>query len=320
MKEINVFIPSVGRRVELVQLFKKTSKEMNIKSNIIAGDSSKLAPALVFADSTVILPRIDDKNYIDSIIKACLNHNVSIIIPTIDTELRVFSENRKKIEDNTSAIILLSSDEVIDICRNKVKTQNYLEQNGFLIPKMYDLSNLPNNITFPLFIKPKDGSSSINAFKVNNQDELNIYLKLVDNPILQDCMIGDEYSVDVFLDLNSNIISIVPRLRIATRAGEILKGRIVLDKTIIDDVKTLMETIEPIGHITVQLMKTIKGIEYIEINPRFGGGAPMSIMAGANSCMFIYSILMGKDIDFDGNKIKENTYLRFDQSVCIKND
>ena len=52
------------------------------------------------------------------------------------------------------------------------------------------------------------------------------------------------------------MVTIVPRLRVATRSGEIAKGKIVKDREIIDDVQKLMNVLKPIGHITVQLMKT----------------------------------------------------------------
>ena len=144
------------------------------------------------------------------------------------------------------------------------------------------MKKIIKNILFPVFIKPVDGSSSINAFKVNSKEELDNYLKLIKKPMIQEYISGEEFTVDVFLDFDSNIISIVPRLRIQVRGGEISKGKIVKNRLVIDEVMKLMKTLKPIGHITVQLMLTDKGIKFIEINPRFGGGAPMSIESGAD--------------------------------------
>jgi len=318
MNEINILILSAGRRVELVQSFQKAAKNLNVKSNIVAADCSNTAPALYFADRSVILPRISDANYIESLIAACNKENIALVVPTIDTNLLLLTENKSTIEEKTNAKVLISAPSVIKICRDKINTQKFMEENGFGIAKMYTEAELTNeDLQYPLFIKPKCGSSSMDTYKVNNAHELNIYRSIIDDPIIQDFMEGEEFTVDVFLDFESNIITIVPRLRIATRSGEIAKGKIIKDQDIINDVTKLMKVLKPIGHITVQLMKTKKGIEYIEINPRFGGGAPMSIQCGADSCEYLLKLLMGEKIGYHEDYQDNVTFLRFDNSICL---
>ena len=318
MTEYNILILSAGRRVELVQSFQKAAKRLNIKSNVVAGDCSETAPAIYFADRKAILPRINEDNYVDEIINVCKREGIRLVIPTIDTDLLLLSEERERIESESGAVVLISSTEVISICRDKINTQKFLEENGFKIPKMYSEEELDSGkLEFPLFIKPKSGSSSINTFKVNNIEELATYRSLIKEPIVQDFMEGKEFTVDVFLDFDGNLITVVPRLRMATRSGEISKGKIVKDREIIEDIKRLVEVLKPIGHITVQLMKTNKGIEYIEINPRFGGGAPMSIQSGADSCENLYRLLMGENLEYNENYRDNIMFFRFDNSICV---
>jgi carbamoyl-phosphate synthase large subunit len=318
MDEYNILILSAGRRVELVQSFKRAARKLNIKSNIVAGDCSYSAPALYFADRVYKLPRINEPSYIDSIIDACNKENIALIVPTIDTDLLLLSRKKEYIESETKAKLLISDVQVVEICRDKIKTQRFLESNGFKVPKMYTSVELQNaDVEYPLFVKPKSGSSSINAFKANNRKELDIYINIIGDPIIQDFVEGEEFTVDVFLDFESNIITIVPRLRIATRSGEISKGRIIKDREIINDVKRLMEVLKPIGHITVQLKKTDNGIQYIDINPRFGGGAPMSIYSGADSCENLYRLLMGEKLEYNENYRDNIMFLRYDSSICL---
>ena len=318
MTEYNILILSAGRRVELVQSFQKAAKRLNIRSNVVAGDCSETAPAIYFADRKAILPRINEDNYIDEIINVCKRENIKLVIPTIDTDLLLLSEERERIESESGAVVLISSTEVVSICRDKINTQKFLEENGFKIPKMYSEKELDSReLEFPLFIKPKSGSSSINTFKVNNKEELATYRSLIKEPIVQDFMEGKEFTVDVFLDFDGNLITVVPRLRMATRSGEISKGKIIKDREIIEDIKRLVEVLKPIGHITVQLMKTNKGIEYIEINPRFGGGAPMSIQSGADSCENLYRLIMGERLEYNENYRDNIMFFRFDNSICV---
>ena len=325
MMDINVLILSAGRRVELVERFKKARERMGINGKIIAVDISETAPAIYFADKFYLIPRISEESYTTAIIDVCKKENISVIIPTIDTELLKLAENREKIETETGAKILLSRDEVVWICRNKKNTQKFFEENGFGVPKLLSEDDVKSgNYTFPLFIKPLDGSSSINTFKVTKKDELDFFMNYIEKPMVQEFMEGEEFSVDVFCDFDSMPITIVPRQRIATRSGEIAKGQVVRDREIINDVKRMLDILKPIGHITVQCMKTKKGIEYIEINPRFGGGAPMSIDAGADSCENIYRLLNGESLCYNEDYKDNALFVRFDNSIMInmeqKND
>ena len=319
MISYNILLLSVGRRVELVNCFRNAARQLNIESKIIGGDCSDMAPALYFADEMCILPRIDSADYIGSIIDCCNEYDIALIVPTIDTDLLLLAENGEYIEKNTDAKLLISDLNVIEICRDKEKTQTFLKNHSFKAPYTYTEKELdnPSDLTFPLFIKPKDGSSSINAFRVHDADELHVYRKLIKNPIVQDLLEGEEYTVDCFLDFAGNIVTIVPRLRMATRGGEIYKGRIVKDPAIIDETKRVLEALKPIGQITAQCIKTKRGIEFIEINPRFGGGAPMSIASGADSCANLYRILMGQNLQYNEAYTDGLLFLRFDSSICL---
>ncbi len=321
MDSVNVLILSAGRRVELVNCFINARKRLGVPGNVIAVDCSQTAPALYFADKYHLVPRIDSGKYVEAVIDVCNEEEVSLIVPTIDTELLLLSKNRELIESKTKAKLLVSDFSVVDVCRNKLNTQRFMEEHGFLVPHLYTKEEISNgNLKYPVFVKPVDGSSSIDTFKVENEKELEAVLTLVDEPMVQDYMDGEEYTIDVFLDFESNIITVVPRIRMATRSGEIAKGRIVKDIDIIKDVTRLMNELKPVGHITVQCRKTSKGIEYIEINPRFGGGAPMSIMAGADSCENLYRLLRGEVLSYN-DEFRENvTFLRFDSCIMLNED
>lgn len=316
MNSINILILSAGRRVELINCFKKAARELKIDSKIIATDLLDTAPAIYFADNYYLIPRIGSDDYIEKIIDICKKENIYLIVPTIDTELLILANNKDYIENQTNAKLLVSDLSVIEICRNKINSQNFFEKKGFGVPKLIKNIN-SSDFKFPVFIKPIDGSSSINTFKVNNQRELEFFNSYIKNPIVQELVSGIEYTIDVFLDFDSNIITVVPRQRLAVRGGEISKGKIIKDRDIINDVTRLMKVLKPIGHITVQCIKTDKKIIYIEINPRFGGGAPMSIKAGADSCKNLLKLLQGKKLSYNEDYKENVLFLRFDEAIMI---
>jgi len=323
-KEINILILSAGRRVELTRLFKAARDRLGVRGKIVAMDCSLLAPALYFADEMIKAPRISENDaYIYSIIKACEDHKISLIVPTIDTELILLAERKEEIESKTGAKVLVSDLSLINVCRDKTNTQRFMEENGFLVPRMIEGDDLERGRAgFPVFIKPLDGSSSINAFKAETAEELETFREIIGEGkyIIQDFMEGEEYTVDAFLDFDSRLITVVPRIRLAVRSGEIAKGKIVKDREIMDDVRRLLGVFKGIGQITIQCMKTKRGIEYIEINPRFGGGAPMSIMAGADSCEKLYRLLLGERLEYNEDYRENLTFLRFDASIMLNEE
>jgi len=152
---------------------------------------------------------------------------------------------------------------------------------------------------------------------VENEEELEVYAGQVEDYIVQPFVSGKEYTIDIFCDWNGNPISIVPRERLQVRAGEVLKTQICMDQTMIEEARVLCAAFKPCGPMTVQLIRDSEGLDwFIEINPRFGGGAPLSMKAGARSAEAILKLMDGEEVG--EQEIADGAiYSRFDQSVCI---
>ena len=85
-------------------------------------------------------------------------------------------------------------------------------------------------------------------------------------------------------------------------------------------IELLCKSFKPIGPITVQLIREENtGIDYyIEINPRFGGGAPLSIKAGADSAEALLRLLRNEKMAYIAYAAEDGAvYSRFDQSIRI---
>lgn len=317
MKEVRILFTGVGRRIELVQAFREAALILNINLKIYGADMAGTAPALVYCDYTRKVCGMKDANYISELVQICENDKIDLLIPTIDTDLLVLSKNTDAFK-NTK--VLISNPDKILVCRDKNNTSEFFEGCGCKAPKTFnDWKKYDGE--FPCFIKPKDGSSSVNAFKVENIEELEMYAQQVEDYIIQNYIEGTEYTVDVFCDINGQPIYIVPRIRLQVRAGEVLKTQIVLDETIIEECKRIIEKFKPVGPMTIQLIRKNDTQEdyYIEINPRFGGGAPLSMKAGAKSAEVLLRQLIGDDSNSNGMISDGAVYSRFDQSVCIQN-
>lgn len=317
--QVKILFTCVGRRVELMQAYRLAADKADVDLKIYATDMTNTAPAAQFVDKVFIAPRIKSPEYLPFLLDVCEKENIDALIPTIDTDLMLLAENREAfIKVGTK--VLIANPEKVAVCRDKNLTGDYFNSIGLSAPKSFnDASSY--DMGFPAFIKPKDGSSSIDAYKVNNEEELKAYADKITDYVVQPFISGTEYTVDMFCDLDGNPVYITPRIRLAVRAGEVLKTKINNEPSIVEEMKTLASDFKPRGAITVQLIRDDNTGKnwYIEINPRYGGGAPLSIKAGADSPSVVLGLLTGKTFDYQQNAAEEGAvYSRFDQSVRVE--
>lgn len=312
---MNILFTGVGRRIELLQAFRNAALVLDKELKIYGADMAGTAPALAYCDFARRVVAMKDPQYIDDLLRICTDDYIDLLIPTIDTDLLVLSENKEKFEA-IGTRVMISDPDKIQICRDKNNTSQFFADCGIHAP-------MPVNdwreykAGYPAFIKPKDGSSSINAFKVENREELEVYAGQIEDYIVQPFISGREYTIDIFCDWEGSPVSIVPRERLQVRAGEVLKTRIDLDQAMIEESKKLCSAFKPCGPMTVQLIRDAAGIDwFIEINPRFGGGAPLSMKAGARSAEAILRLMDSEEVE-EQSVANGAIYSRFDQSVCI---
>ncbi len=338
---IKILFTSAGRRVELMQAFRQAADMVDEKVMIYGADMSDSAPALAYCDKTEIVCRISDERYIPLLLEICKREEIDALIPTIDTDLLVLSQHKADFE-NIGTKLLVSDPEYIGACRDKRKTAEFFVKCGLNTPNPTD--NVDNyNDGFPCFIKPLDGSSSINAFKAESRQQLLGLAAKVPDYIIQPFVEGEEYTIDIFCGFDCEPVFITPRKRLAIRSGEVLKTQMFMDDKMIEESKKLLEKFKAVGAITVQLIRGRKIDDtedkdyFIEINPRYGGGAPLSIKAGANSPLAVIKLLQmvnkGKengansveaglsyDLEAEKHMDTESVYTRFDQSICVDNN
>lgn len=315
---IKILFTGVGRRIELIQAFRQAALCLGVNLKIYGADVAGTAPALAYCDGTRKVCGMREPEYIYQLVSICREDDIDLVIPTIDTDLLVLSEHIADFE-KVGIKVLVSKPDKIAICRNKNYTGDFFRTCGLKAPDTYhDVKEYPG--PYPCFIKPKDGSSSIDAYKVNNPEELASYAEKIADYVIQPFIDGTEYTIDIFCDFEGNPIFIIPRERIQVRAGEVLKTKIHLDDTMISESRKLIDHFRPCGPITVQLIQNRSTGEnyYIEINPRYGGGAPLSMKAGARSAETVLRLLNGEKLTYQENCCNDKAvYSRFDQSVCI---
>lgn len=322
---MNILICSVGRRVQLIDYFKK---ELNkVKGKVIAVDCDNTAPALYHADVYEIVPRIDHPEYIQHLKRICQKYHIKGILTLIDPELSLLTRYKEEFKKEGIQMII-SNRKVIDICYDKYLTFQFLQENNLpSVPTYIDLNEVTEelnsgNLEFPLIVKLKNGSGSIGIHKVTNRQELESLLTPNHKFIVQPFMQGSEYCVECYVDIISKkTTSFFSKRKLNMRAGETDKSVVVKDPILHILTKKLITSLGPVGPVDIDFFKTEEGYVISEINPRFGGGYPYAYEMGQNFIKDIMNNLNGFSnvpyANYLGEYEEGKTMVRYDQFVVL---
>lgn len=320
--KFNILISSAGRRVALLRIVRRTLESMGLEGQVIAVDRSRLSAAYHDADKAFTVPACTATEFIPEVMDICRKHEVRLVIPTIDTELQTYSAAKDLFEEYGTRVAV-SSEETILIGANKEETYNWLKRNGF--PTVYQakpeevINVLPEN-NFPMIVKPRMGSASIGVCKVNNIEELRIATRGGDY-IVQSIAPGIEHTVDVFVDGHGCCRCAIPRRRYEVRAGEVSKGMTVRIPVLMDLARKIAEMLPgAYGVLNIQMFWESKNelINVIEINPRFGGGFPLSWKAGGDYLRWLIEDVLGLPSTARYNNWRSGlVMLRYDDAIYI---
>ena len=318
----NVLITSAGSRVSLLRAFRDELRRIHPGGLVLAADvSPELSAAAAIADGRHAVPPASDPSYVDALLTICRATGVTLVVPTIDTELQVLADNRHRFAAE-GVTVAVSDPRFVESCRDKRRTAELLASYGVPSPASVD----PADPDFPLFVKPYDGSLSVGATVVRTADDL---ARHVDDPRAMFAEYLDpadhvEYTVDLYYDGSHRLRCAVPRRRITVRAGEVHKAQTSRCHVHRFITSRLAHLDGARGCLTLQVFHNpaTDRVTAIEINPRFGGGYPLSYRAGANFPRWLLQEVMGFGSSPQGDGPSDEwtdglLMLRYDAEVIV---
>ena len=313
----NILITSVGRRVELVEAFVEAANNLS-NSEVFGTDMNpEMSSAARFVSSCFPVHRADSNDYIFELLEICEKHKIGLIVPTLDTELIALAQNRE-LFTRAGVNVVISDLELVSKCRDKRLTSVLFSELKIPIPKELDLTGKE----LPIFGKPVSGSLSQGLVIIKSKSEITEeILSNKDEMVFMEYISPsqyDEYTIDAYYDKKSECKCLVPRRRIEVRGGEISKG-ITNKGTIYSDLVSLFKQITGArGVLTIQVFahKKTGQLKGIEINPRFGGGFPLSNAAGAKYAEYIIKeYILHQQIDFNDQWKDQLKMTRYDKAI-----
>jgi carbamoyl-phosphate synthase large subunit len=296
MHEMNIMITAASRRVPLISAFMQALKNLGLRGNVITTDMNRLSPGLYFSDKHYLVPLATDGEYVPTLKSIAFKERVHLLIPTIDDELPILGSQA----DSFLAMgvrVVVSSHQTGLICNDKRLTAEFLEGKGIPVAKTWLPAELNfSELTYPLFLKPRSGRGSVGAHMIYGERDLRFYLEEVPDPVVQEYLHGREFTIDVLADFNGKVISAVPRERLVVRSGVTDRGQTWANSQMIELGARTAEALEIRGPANIQVKWHQEKATIFEVNPRFSGGIPLTIAAGADFPSWLIEMRCGRRV------------------------
>lgn len=313
---INILFTSISNKVSLVECFRDAYKKHAIRGSIIGADINPYSTGLYAGDTGYIVPKLYSVLFRKEILEICTKENIRLIIPTRDEDLVYFSKH-KNFFASKGVRIMVADKKTVALCNDKGAFHAFLKKYG--IPTVKTWTRPSKKIPYPCIVKPKDGKGGRGIKEIRNRQAL-LRTNLT-GKIIQEKITGTEYTIDYFADFKARPICIVPRIRLVMKDGESKVGITKKHAKIIRLSKKLGQTLGLIGHNTIQCFETGDGgVVFLEVNPRFGGGAPLGIKAGCKSPEYILLMLSGEKLKTDFDFTENLIMLRHTKDIFLKHD
>jgi carbamoyl-phosphate synthase large subunit len=306
-----VLFTCAGQRVDIVSAFGRAG------ATTVATDLDRLAPALYHADHMALVPRIADAAYVPALAALVTEYDIRLVVPLTDLDQEILSEHRAAL---APALVLAPPAEVCAAMGDKYRAHAFFEANGIPSPRTWLPADVPADARYPLLVKVREGFGSRHIYRAADADELAFFLRYttVDSMVQELCE-GEEFSIDVFCDLDGRCLNAIARTMIQSKGGESIKGTSILDRELIDHACRVAEAIGIVGPANVQCFREPDGsLPVTDVNPRFGGAFPLPLAAGSRYPELAIALANGERPEPRVGEYRAGvTMTRFFSEICL---
>ena len=302
--------------------FRRAMRALGLRGGIVATDITRSSPGFQTADAGVIVPKADAPEYVPALLETVRRHGVRLAVPMTDLDLLPLARHRGEFEA-LGCTPMIGSEAIVSACMDKARTSALVRQAGLAAIRTCTLEEFRREPFYPCFIKPVRGSAGIGAALIGSPAQLEMHVNAFgDRMLLQEYVPGQEFTIDVYRSRDGRVRCVVPRQRLVVRSGEVEKGLTVKDKGLMDAAAKLARNLEGLWGVFCCQCRRQDGPHgdprFFEVNPRFGGGAPLAIAAGADLVLYLLQEVTGKRITARLGRFRGGLLmLRYEQAVFV---
>ena len=264
---------------------------------VVAADASTPAVGSDFADAGVVVPTAVEGGFIDRMMEICRDEEVDILFPIIDEELQPFADAAGRFAE-AGVRVVTNAPEAVRRARDKYRTYVHCREHAIRAPATWLAADLPDGLRYPLVVKPRMGRGSVGVSTVADRRDLDHALRHTPDAIVQEHVIGQEYTIDILGDFEGRVLAAVPKRRIETKAGMQVKGRVELDAALVAFGTAVSRAFGLAPRGNVQCIVGPDGeITLVEVNPKFAASLPLTVAAGMNMPRLLAAMHLGRPVE-----------------------
>ena len=282
---------TVGRRAYIPRYFREAQPDIHI----VGSGNDAYAPAFQHCDEVRLLPAIADPSYPAAVLDLVRTLKIDSILTFSDLDVVVLADLRPQLVE-MGVNCFFPGTELARLAQDKFKTALMAQELGVRAPKSsLDVDDFEDGTS--LVVKPRFGSASEGVSFTDSNAVAREAASTLTSPIIQERIAGDEYDLEICGGLDGNPVRCSVWRKYDSRHGETLLARTVRRPELIELAWSMGKQLKLIGPNDVDLIINDDGPHLIEINTRFGGGYPVSHLAGAGFPAALVDIAAGNTPD-----------------------
>jgi carbamoylphosphate synthase large subunit len=249
---------------------------------VVAVDADATAAGLALADAGLVVPRATSRAFVDVLVAVCTLHGVDALIGTVAEELPALAAGADQLAA-VGVATWLPDPAAVEACCDKATFAARMHAAGVPHPacaaEVTEIARVPG----PWIVKPRTGRGSRGVRALDDQAAVVAALLEDTTLIAQTRLSGREFTADALVARDGRLLAVVPRWRDETKAGISVKGTTFDSSAVTTVVADALAAVRLTGPANVQGFVADDGrATVVEINPRFSGGLPLTLAAGAD--------------------------------------
>jgi carbamoyl-phosphate synthase large subunit len=304
---MRILVTSVGQRGYLLDYFRQS---LSGAGEILAADATPFAPAFHHADAAFVLPPVTDSRYDAALVGLCRDERIDGVLSINDLELPTLAALAPRLAQ-VGATAVVSSPEVVEMCFDKYATARALAARGIAVPLSLsdeEVLTRGDELTLPVIAKPRRGSRSQGISIFTDRDAIAADarascasgLPADRRRLYQEFIDSDQFSLHVFNDADGRPLRVVGMVNLVPHmSGETFHLETVAEPALLDLGWRIGHAVGHVGPLCADIHHNGEEFVVLELNPRFGGGYPVSHFAGADFTGLVASLVAGKRLTPD---------------------
>ena len=272
----------------------RAQRELDVR--LVGVDGTRRAGGLFDCEARYTVPRVDDPAFAEAIEGICVAEDVDVLAPIGNFELEFFAAAAPGLRERCGVRVLTNSPAAVALARDKRASARRVAAHGVAVPAYHDPARAAD-LRYPVIVKPIVGAGSHGVSLVRGPEDLDPALRLAgEDALVQDFVSGQEYTIDLVVAPDGEVLAAAPRIRVEVRAGQSYKGVTVDDADVEESARRCAQALGLTGQGNVQLIKSDQDgcCYFIEVNPKFAAAMGLTIGAGLNIPLLYVTLALGR--------------------------